>query len=67
MRRGRGLGITSIFVGVIVAGFLFAVLRQFDYDPIAAFQWALNSVFSILKNIADKFTGNEWFRKTFSS
>lgn len=68
MRRRKGLSgaIFSLIGGLIMLGLIVAVLRQFDYDVVAAGEWLFTSLADIANKIADKFTEMPGFRNVFS-
>lgn len=55
--------ITNGIVGLIVVGFFVALLRQFDWDPFAAAEWALSWVWDSITRVADIWSNNETFQE----
>ncbi len=63
-RRGITGTITSLITFIILAGIFLAVLRRFDGDVVAAFQWIIDSIVNVITNIADRVSDMPWFRRT---
>lgn len=67
----RGGGVGSMFMKslmyLIIGGFLFALLRTFDYDPFGVINWIFEMFMGTLTRIADVFTGNDTFRRLTSA
>lgn len=64
--RGRSTNMIMKVLGAIVlAGFLVAVLRVFNWDIFAVVDWAWQTGSGIITAVSDWFTGNAGFRKLF--
>lgn len=50
-------------VMLVVVGLFIAIMRQFDWDFIAAFDWLFGLFFSIVNWIADFFSSNPTFQE----
>ena len=49
-------------VGIVVAGLLVAILREFNWDPFAAAEWALSRVWEVISHVADLWSSNDTFK-----
>lgn len=58
--------VKKIIIWTVVIGVLWAVLRQFDYDPFAVVEWVWNAFVSVITKIADFFSQSTWFQRIFS-
>lgn len=51
---------------LVAIGLFIAVMRQFDWDFIAAFEWLFGLFFSIVDRIAEFFSNNKTFNEMTS-
>jgi hypothetical protein len=58
--------IGSIFSFIIGLGILVALLRAFNWDPVALGTWGVDKGFEIINKISDWFSGNPAFQKFVS-
>lgn len=55
--------IISFIVGLLIVGLVVAVLRVFDWNVVAAFEWLIGLSMSIVNTVADFFMGNPTFQE----
>jgi hypothetical protein len=55
--------VLSFVTGIVVVGLCVAVLRQFDWNFVEAFQWVLGLGMMGVNAVADFFQGNPTFQK----
>lgn len=65
-QRGPSLGkkVMQIVGYLILAGLVWALLRQFDMDPFEVIGWALGHVANLINHISNFFMGTEIFQET---
>lgn len=63
-QKGPGLGkkILQIFGYLVLAGFVWALLKQFDLDPFQVVEWAFGHVINLIDHISNFFMGTEIFQ-----
>jgi hypothetical protein len=52
-----------VLLGIVVTGLFLALLRAFNFDLFAVFDWAIAWVLNLLTTISDFFSGNATFQK----
>jgi hypothetical protein len=50
-------------VFLIVAGFVVALMRKFEWDPFEAAQWAIAWVWDSIDRVADIWSSNDTFKE----
>ena len=55
--------VKNALVALIVAGMVYAILRQFDWDPFAAVGWVISWIWETIISIADLFSSSDTFKE----
>lgn len=55
--------VISFIVGIAVIGLCVAILRQFDWNVVAAFEWLFGLSMGAINAVADFFQGNPTFQE----
>lgn len=55
--------VLSFVVGLVVIGLCVAVLRVFDWNVVAAFEWLVGLGMGLVNTVADFFQGNPTFQE----
>jgi len=59
--------IKNVFIFIVAAGVIVALLKMFGGDPFAVLEWAWSWVISFIDRISDWLSGNYYFQKAASS
>ena len=54
--------IKQVFIGIVVAGALLALLDVFGGDPFAVLAWGLDWIIELITSVRDFLAGNEHFQ-----
>lgn len=56
-----GLLLKKVFMSILFAGLLLALLRVFNYDPFGIFEWIVSWLKWVIDSIANLFLGSPIF------